>query len=133
MGAGLRSCGNALSTEEIWGSDSRLVFLLHNQFAVWIPSHKTRNTNSPLDPAQSLTSFLHPPISLHLFFTCSHLCFSFRTLRFQIDVTRNKSHMMLSRNHFCFILFVSDLSRLLRFLPPTMVKSAPTALLDNMD
>lgn len=64
MGAGLWSCGNALSTEEIWGSDSRLVLLLHNQFAVWIPLHKTRNTHSPLDSAQSLTCILHPPISL---------------------------------------------------------------------
>lgn len=44
VGAGLTSYGDALSTAAIWGSDSGLVFLLHNQFAVWIPLHTTRNT-----------------------------------------------------------------------------------------
>lgn len=62
VGAGLRSCGDALSTAQICGSDSRLVFLLHNQFAVWIPLHITLNTQSLLDPAKSLFSFLTPPI-----------------------------------------------------------------------
>lgn len=50
VGAGLCSCGDALSMAAIWGSDSGLVFLLHNQFAVWIPLHITLNIHSSPDP-----------------------------------------------------------------------------------
>lgn len=60
------------STAEIWGSDSRLVFLLHNQFAVWIPFYTTLNMHCSLDPAKNLSSFPPPPIIFHVFFTCSH-------------------------------------------------------------
>lgn len=41
------------SIAEIWGSDSRLVFLLHNQFAVWIPFYTTLNMHCSLDPAKT--------------------------------------------------------------------------------
>lgn len=59
VGARLWSCGDALSVAEIWGSDSRLVFLLHNQCAVWIPLHISLNMYSQLDPAKSLPPFPH--------------------------------------------------------------------------
>lgn len=35
-GAGLYSCEDAPPAAQIRGSDSRLVFLHHNQFAVWV-------------------------------------------------------------------------------------------------
>lgn len=76
VGAGLWSCGDALSTAEIWSSDSRLVFLLHNQFAVWIPLHITLNMHSSPDPAKSLFSFTLCQFHVVPFFTCSHLCLS---------------------------------------------------------
>lgn len=57
VGAGLQSCGNASSTAAIWGSDSGLVFLLHNQFAVWIPLHITLNIHSLLDLVKSCSWF----------------------------------------------------------------------------
>lgn len=63
VGAGLRSCGDAVSTAAIWGSDSGLVFLLHNQFAVWIPLHITLNIHLSLDPLKSLLAFLFISLS----------------------------------------------------------------------
>lgn len=111
VGAGLWSCGDAPSTAEIWGSDSRLVFLRHNQFAVWIPLHITLNTHSPLDPAKSLSSFLPLPISLHVFFTGLHLCFTFKNLRCPISITVNNSHMKRSRIHFHYFFFSTNFSK----------------------
>lgn len=102
MGAGLWSCGDALSTAAIWGSDGGLVFLLHNQFAVWIPLHITLNIHSSLDLAKSLSSFsFYRFLShFHLFALCLlHL----QTLRRPICIcpaTRINSHMKLSRIHF---------------------------------
>lgn len=117
VGAGLWSCGDAPSTAEIWGSDSRLVFLLHNQFAVWIPLHITLNTHTLLDPAKSLSSFL-PPRQFH--------CMSFspacifvspsKTLRCPISITVNNSHMKRSRIHFYYFFFSTNLSKMSIFL-----------------
>lgn len=82
VGAGLWSYGNALSTAAIWGSDSGLVFLLHNQFAVWIPLHITLNILSMLDPLKSIFSFsLFPPYTYStssLFPAYFFVCFTFK-------------------------------------------------------
>lgn len=78
VGAELRSCGDAVSTAAIWGSDCGLVFLLHNQFAVWIPLHEALSIHFSPDPAKSLSLLfpLHqcdfiffPPVSLFVWFT----------------------------------------------------------------
>lgn len=90
VGAGLWSCGDALSTAEIWSSDSGLVFLLHNQFAVWIPLHITLNMHSSPDPAKSLF-FFHPlPISRCPFFSPAHI---FVYLTFKPEVVQSQNHL----------------------------------------
>lgn len=58
-GAGLKSRRDSEYTAAIWGSDRGLVFLLHNQFTVWIPLHITLNIHLSLDPLKSLFASPH--------------------------------------------------------------------------
>lgn len=59
VGAGLKSRRDSEHTAAIWGSDRGLVFLLHNQFTVWIPLHITLNIHLSLDPLKSLFASPH--------------------------------------------------------------------------
>lgn len=141
VGAGLWSCGDAPSTAEIWGSDSRLVFLLHNQFAVWIPLHITLNTHTLLDPAKSLSSFLPPPISLHVFFTGLHLCFTFKNLKMpNLYHCKQLPHEAVQNSFLLCLFFYQPLQNvhfpcfLLQnacLFPIATVDSAPTAFSGN--
>lgn len=67
--AGSWVCGAA----EIWGSDSRLLFLLYNQFAVWTSIHTNCTARVIL---QKLSSFPPPPIIFDLFFVPAHMMLS---------------------------------------------------------
>lgn len=96
VGAGLRSCGDALSTAAIWGSDSGLVFLLHNQFAVWIPLHTTLTIHSSLDPSKSLfLLYIFPiPVSFAFLFTSPSNCQ--KTLYFSTNINVTRIHLSSS-------------------------------------
>lgn len=108
MGAGLWSWGDMLSTAEIWGSDSGLVFLLHNQFAVWIPLHITLNIQSTFDPAQSHPPFLSPLANFtsSLFHPLTSL-FHLQTPMFSLYCSHhdNNSHIKMFRIAFLVFFF----------------------------
>lgn len=120
MGARLWSCGDALSTAAIWGSDSGLVFLLHNQFAVWIPLHITLNIHSCrislllllLSRSTNFTSVLFFFLFILLFASPSNL-----NLYHSTNIIN--SHMKLSIIYLSCFFFSHNLSKpslLLQFL-----------------
>lgn len=119
------------------------MFLLHNQFAVWIPLHITLNIHSLLDPAKSLSFFLPSPVSLHLSFQplaslfvspsnleMSNLCRS--NIFTELKAVQN-SHLSvlfflltsLGTSHLLF------LSKMCVVFPLVTVDSAPTAFSGN--